>query len=244
MDAAASFSGGAIDRLGDRLRESSDASEEDLRILQELRRQFDAAMEGARLRIVESIPDARPTTRLKTIQTLIGKLRREPAMKLSRVQDVAGMRLVSDMSLEQQDVLGSRLSELFGGARVVDRRANPSFGYRALHLVVRSEGRLVEIQVRTRLQDRWAQIVERMADHWGRGIRYGELPEKPTARVSRYTRAEVVDLARRMSPLIEQCERNVGVQGNRIQLSSDRFCLSVAELLSMFARLRINPEEK
>ncbi|GGI66943.1 hypothetical protein GCM10010116_62080 [Microbispora rosea subsp. aerata] len=41
------------------------------------------------------------------------------------------------------------------------------------------DGIPVEIQVRTELQDVWAQILERLADQWGRGIRYGDAPENP-----------------------------------------------------------------
>src|SRR2546426_4554058 len=40
----------------------------------------------------------------------------------------------------------------------------------------RTRGQRVEIQVRTERQNRWAQIVERLADKWGRQIRYGGDP--------------------------------------------------------------------
>jgi hypothetical protein len=48
-----------------------------------------------------------------------------------------------------------------------------------VHLVVRIDEMPVEIQIRTELQDTWAQIVERLGDRWGRGIRYGQDPENP-----------------------------------------------------------------
>jgi ppGpp synthetase/RelA/SpoT-type nucleotidyltranferase len=164
-------------------------------------------------------------------------------MNLSQVQDIAGMRLVQAMTLEEQDQLVDRLLAIFPGAKIIDRRTRPSFGYRAVHVVPKVDGRHIEVRVRTALQDRWAQMVERMADHWGRGIRYGQEPDRPAARVSGYTRSAVVELARRMSPLIEQCEMSSGVHGNRIQLSGDRFCVEVSELLSLFARLRVSSEE-
>jgi hypothetical protein len=62
----------------------------------------------------------------------------------------------------------------------VDRRATPSHGYRAVHVVVRVDDCLCEIQVRTRGQHVWAEVVERLADHWGRQIRYGGDPDDPT----------------------------------------------------------------
>jgi hypothetical protein len=37
----------------------------------------------------------------------------------------------------------------------------------------------VEVQVRTPLQDLWAQITERLGDAWGRGLRYGAPIDNP-----------------------------------------------------------------
>lgn len=50
-------------------------------------------------------------------------------------------------------------------------------GYRAVHVIVSIGGRFVEIQIRTLGQDLWANVFERIADIFGRGIRYGEPPE-------------------------------------------------------------------
>lgn len=41
-------------------------------------------------------------------------------------------------------------------------------------MIVFPDGIPVEIQVRTYLQNEWAQFVERLADSWGRGLRYGQ----------------------------------------------------------------------
>jgi hypothetical protein len=68
---------------------------------------------------------------------------------------------------------------VFRGARSVDRRTEPSHGYRAVHVIVKLQGRLVELQVRTRLQDSWAQAMERLADRLGRDIRYGAQAKDP-----------------------------------------------------------------
>lgn len=208
-------------------------------MLQQLRREFDDALAHARGQVVRTLPGVSPTSRLKTVQTLVGKLRREATMNLGQVQDVAGMRIVQDMTVEEQDRLAAQVLELFPGAKLIDRRAKPSFGYRAVHIVAKVDGRLVEIQLRTQLQDRWAQIVERMADHWGRNIRYGAEPDDADAAVGRYSRSEVVGMARRLSPLIEQCERAPGVEGRRILLSNDVFCRSVADTMSLFGRLDV-----
>lgn len=233
------LSGAAINKLGDRLRLTDTLSDEDLVALQQLRREYDEALAWTRHRIIEAIPEVRPTSRLKTVQTLVGKLRRETTMNLSQVQDIAGLRIVTDMTLAEQDSMADRLVDLLPSAKLVDRRVRPSFGYRAVHIVTKVDNRLVEIQLRTLLQDRWAQIVERLADHWGRQIRYGQGPDNPSSRVGRYTRVEIVEMGRRLSPLIAECEKAPGRHGHRIHLSNDAFCFGVTDLLALFAKLDI-----
>ena len=98
------------------------------------------------------------------------------------MQDLAGSRIVV-RDLAAQDAATEKIKEFYiaqgCGCRVVDRREDPRFGYKAVHLIVRIDEIPVEIQVRTELQDTWAQIVERLGDRWGRGIRYGQDPENP-----------------------------------------------------------------
>jgi ppGpp synthetase/RelA/SpoT-type nucleotidyltranferase len=131
------------------------------------------------------------TSRLKTRDTLVDKLRRQRT-RLSTVQDIAGLRVVADMSLQEQDAMRTRIESLFPGCAVQDRRVAPSFGYRAVHVIALQDGYRVEIQVRTYLQDLWAQVIERLADAWGRGIRYGEGPEDLEAVEGGLTRAVIV----------------------------------------------------
>jgi ppGpp synthetase/RelA/SpoT-type nucleotidyltranferase len=235
------FSSRAVDHLGDRLRSAETIEPEDLAVLQELRRQFDTALASAQERITALLPDARPTSRLKTVQTLVAKLKRQRTMNLSQVQDVAGLRIVKDMDLAEQDEMGADIAALFDKSRIVDRRATPSFGYRALHVVVWIDGRLVEVQLRTSLQDRWAQIVERLADYWGRQIRYGDPPDQQRLAVGPLTRQKVVQLAYRLSPLIAQCEQATRTSegARRLALSSDRYCGAVDRALAQLGRLDV-----
>lgn len=230
----------AIDRLGDRLRQSEVIAPTDLEMLQQLRYDFDAAMAAVQSRLTDLVPDSRPTSRLKTVQTLVGKLRQLETMNLSQVQDVAGVRIVRDMTLVEQDGLVGRIVAAFDGTKTFDRRAKPSFGYRAVHVVAKVDGRLVEIQVRTQLQDRWAQILERLADHWGRHIRYGEAPIEPWTRVGPMDRAVVVDLARRLSPLIASCEESEARVGGRLNVPNDTFRRTVTASLAGLAKLDVS----
>lgn len=50
-------------------------------------------------------------------------------------------------------------------------------GYRAVHVIAKVDNIPVEVQFRTELQDLWAQVFERLADGWGRQIRYGGEPD-------------------------------------------------------------------
>lgn len=53
------------------------------------------------------------TYRAKTTTTTIDKLRRQPTLSLSSIQDLAGIRLVGPFTLEQQDELARVISDLF-----------------------------------------------------------------------------------------------------------------------------------
>lgn len=205
-------------------------SSTDVQVLQDIRRGYDVALELVEQSIALGVPGIRVTTRLKTIQTLIEKLRRHPTMNLWQVQDIAGARVVHDMSLSDQDDLVARVAGLFEGAKIVDRRptAKASHGYRAVHVIASIDSRLVEIQVRTALQDRWAQIVERLGDTWGRQIRYGGMPSDPSAPVGRLTRARVVQQVGTISRFLEACERSPAISCAAAELA-------LADLASVMA---------
>ncbi|NLE78018.1 MAG: hypothetical protein GX610_00275, partial [Rhodococcus sp.] len=84
---------------------------------------------------------------------------------------------------------------------------DPRFGYRAVHLEVSVFGVQAEIQVRTGLQHLWAESMERLADRFGRGLRYGD--RSVLDNLDAGLRAEVVDLLQileRMSEQVNQFE--------------------------------------
>ncbi len=150
-----------IDKLGERLK-SAQPSDSDLQELDEYRRSFGEPYET----VVSAIRDrleleatGRPA---KTIPSVREKLRRE-SIRLTQIQDIAGCRLVVPGIAEQNNVV-ARLCDLFPNARVIDRRAAPSHGYRAVHVIPTIEGKHVEIQVRTTMQHRWAEVSEKCFD--------------------------------------------------------------------------------
>lgn len=118
------------------------------------------------------------SSRGKTIDTLIQKLRRPPLIPLDQVQDLAGVRVDADMTLSQQTAFAHELAAHYEVEERCHRdlRENPHSGYRAYHLWLRLPAGRAEIQIRTEGQSAWANTYERMGDTFGRGIRYDEAP--------------------------------------------------------------------
>ncbi len=103
-------------------------------------------------------------------------------MRLSQMQDLAGARIVVRDRLAQDKavrIIGEDCAASGRTCKVMDRRERPSHGYRAVHIIMMWDQIPIEVQIRTELQDTWAQMTERVADRWGRGIRYGEDPDSP-----------------------------------------------------------------
>ncbi|MDQ1639860.1 MAG: pyrophosphokinae [Pyrinomonadaceae bacterium] len=165
------FSRSQIDRLGDRLRKDA-YSDEDLRLLDSYRRAFAEASEHVVKEIRNRLglePTARPA---KSKTSIADKLRRE-SIRLSQIQDIAGCRLTVEDIFTQDEVVG-QLKALFEDCTVVDRREHSSHGYRAVHIIIPYSGKLIEVQVRTQLQHRWAELSEKLSDVIDPSIKYGE----------------------------------------------------------------------
>ncbi|HKV34943.1 MAG TPA: RelA/SpoT domain-containing protein [Pyrinomonadaceae bacterium] len=159
-----------IDRLGDRLRKGN-IVDDDLRLLDEYRRSFTEAYEfvvGSIRQQLALEPTGRPA---KSTTSISEKLRRE-SIRLTQIQDIAGCRLVVPEIADQESVKAS-IVEIFSGCIVIDRREKPSHGYRAVHVIATTEGKSVEIQLRTALQQAWAELSEKLADVVDPAIKYG-----------------------------------------------------------------------
>ena len=159
-----------VDQLGNRLRKGT-TTEGDFHQLDAYRRSFADAYEE----VIAAIRDAtqlEPTGRpAKSTTSIVEKLRRE-TIRLSQMQDIAGCRLVVP-NLVAQDQVVERLKSALPNAVVVDRRKEPSFGYRAVHIIATARNKLIEIQVRTELQHLWAQLSEKLSDVLDRALKYG-----------------------------------------------------------------------
>lgn len=159
-----------LDRLGDRLKKGA-ISEDDLRLLDQYRRSFSDAYEV----VVETLrkelalePTGRPA---KSTISISDKLCRE-SIRLTQIQDIAGCRLIVP-DIAAQESLIQALKSVFERTIIIDRREKPSHGYRAVHAVVNSGNKIIEIQVRTSVQQLWAELSEKFSDVEDPAIKYG-----------------------------------------------------------------------
>jgi ppGpp synthetase/RelA/SpoT-type nucleotidyltranferase len=204
------LSGNQLKNLTTRLREGRETPD-DLHALADVRLYYKEVLDRAHHDVEElcgGLPHAQPLTpRVKTIKTTLEKLARQPHLKsIAQIRDFAGMRVVVHGTRADQDELAERIAELFAddtrSAKLIDRRAEPKSGYRAVHLEVRRDGILIEIQIRTEPQHRWAELFERTADKLGRSLRYDE----PTSSLSAVA-TTFVQALRQAADFIDQVER-------------------------------------
>jgi hypothetical protein len=222
------LSGNQLKKLGDRLAAKDRATAADHALLAEVASAYQVVLNGVEERL-RSL-GRQVTARVKTTGTLIDKLRRETGIKLPSIHDFAGARIVVEGGLIEQDqVIDRILAEFSDSSRAPikkDRRENPSYGYRAMHVIVFMDGVPVEIQVRTELQNSWAQLTERLGDTWGRGLRYGEGPDEPDAPSGmgthdELTRAQLIERLGHVSVLVARVEVTYAkVQGISYQIAN------------------------
>ena len=122
--------------------------------------------------------------RLKTREAIVAKLARDRASQLTTMQDIAGCRaVVADIggAMAVIGALEDVSADVFEVVRSVDHLDAPKpSGYRAHHLILKERelGLLVEVQIRTELQHRWADLVEHVGDRSGQRLKHGEGSER------------------------------------------------------------------
>lgn len=213
-----------IDKLGERLRQG-EPSAEDLRLLDEYRLSFGEPFATVIKAISQQLqlePTGRPA---KTTQSIVDKLQRE-SIRLTQVQDIAGCRVVLARVLDQDRAVAS-LCEIFPSARISDRRANPSHGYRAVHVIVHISGKAIEIQVRTDLQHLWAEFSEKLSDVFDPSIKYGGGDE---------------DMRKTLNAVSKAVEENETIQ-QKIDALGERIDTLDTERAALLAQDRIQLEE-
>ena len=159
-----------IDRLGDRMRKGS-ISEADIKMLNDYRRSFGDAYEEV-IKTLKNNLNLRPAGRpAKSTGSIIEKLHRE-TIRLSQVQDIAGCRIILK-DIEEQDFTTELIKNIFPSMIVIDRRTKPSYGYRAVHAIIKINEKPIEVQIRTLIQHKWAELSEKLSDKINPLIKYG-----------------------------------------------------------------------
>jgi putative GTP pyrophosphokinase len=164
-----------IDELGDRIR-AHEPTAEDLTLLDQWRLTFAPSLREITERLHAKVLAFFTVRAAKSTDSIVAKLRRQPTLRLSQMQDIAGLRFVVPRWYHQEERI-ELLSAVLDVQHVDDRRNRPDHGYRAVHLIARSLNRPVEVQVRTELQHKWAEVCERTADLLGPSVKYGGGPD-------------------------------------------------------------------
>jgi ppGpp synthetase/RelA/SpoT-type nucleotidyltranferase len=233
-----------LKKLTQRLRDGTETPE-DLHALADVRLYYRQVLERAHAVVASLCADTQHVEpmapRVKTLKTTMEKLHRQPELhSLAQIRDLAGLRVVvHGTRLDQDDVvaqIGAALADDGRPPKQIDRRADPRSGYRAVHLEVRRVGILIEVQVRTSLQHRWAELFERTADRLGRGLRYDE-PRHLTPDAARFVgalgfAAEQIDA---VETLVALTGPDVPEQVNRMRAEIERFLELSADYLEQLS---------
>lgn len=163
------FSNTEIDKLGIKIREQSKEQKlETLNKLQEFRTSHKNSLSEIfhiLLKIKNSVDKKSIVTyRIKRFESIIGKLRRYQKMKLSRMWDIGGCRVIFDNNKDVYD-FKEKVSSVLKIRKEYDYIKNPQKdGYKSLHLFVESpienDSRVIEIQLRNQQDHNWATLVE------------------------------------------------------------------------------------
>ncbi len=166
------FTDDEIDDLGERLRRGIEqTAPSDRATYRSYQRSLTSLRQSLEEELRDLAPDAEIGSRTKRLETVVAKLQRRPELALSRVTDLAGCRIIVSGSAVQRAIV-ARLLAIYDVQQVDDKSDNPKFGYRAIHLDIRYQGQLMEIQVQTRNQHRW-QLVSEQAAGYDISIKYG-----------------------------------------------------------------------
>ncbi|MCK5884662.1 MAG: hypothetical protein KAG61_13310 [Bacteriovoracaceae bacterium] len=170
-----------IDQIGELLKKQKSLSGLELSELLEWRNSFSAPLDyyanklRAKLSDKSIIAIAR---RLKRIESIKIKLKRFKTMRLSTLQDVAGLRVIFD----SQNALTKAYIDLRGLStkhtlkRVDDYHNAPKEdGYRGIHLIYQTtDSNQIEIQLRTELEHIWSTAVESYGELQSTSFKTGE----------------------------------------------------------------------
>jgi ppGpp synthetase/RelA/SpoT-type nucleotidyltranferase len=127
-----------VDRLGEQIKAAAIAEQNiDVEGLEAYRLSFREATELVELTLRNKGLTEFTQRPAKSTPSIIAKLIRQPHARLSQIQDIAGLRFIATDLAKQQWML-ENVQHLFERHKVIDRRLNPSSGYRAVHVVAQT----------------------------------------------------------------------------------------------------------
>lgn len=224
-----SLSSNQIDKIGEILREHNSGTEYNQAVisLNTWRKNhgdvmdyiYDNACDLVKtLRIVNPIV----TERLKRLATILDKLKRFDKMRLSRMRDIGGVRIVTE-DMEDMYSVENKILEWNGlVGNEIDYIKNPrTSGYRGKHFVFKKDNMFIELQLRTQLQHVWATSVETMDTFLGTSMKSGKDPSYWT------------EFFRLVSKLFE-CSELENTQLNSVKITDD--------LVGLMDQYRIEPK--
>lgn len=105
--------------------------------------------------------------RLKRKPQIIRKLNRL-SVRLTQLQDIGGCRIVVPTN-KDVDTLLNFLKTKLDIQKTTDYReeGRDDTGYRAVHIILKKDGLLLELQIRSRIQHYWAESIERISVIYG-----------------------------------------------------------------------------
>ena len=134
-----------------------------------------------RKKAFEIDPSSVVARRLKRTPSILSKLKREKGMKLDRMEDIGGCRIVVS---SKKQVYETRDAIVNGRTRNILRRERDYIrtpkdsGYRGIHLVYRYNGQkdqyskhAIELQIRSKVQHSWATAVEVVGTFTAQGLK-------------------------------------------------------------------------
>jgi len=172
-----------------------------------------------RKKAFERDPDAVVARRLKRTPSILAKLKREAGMKLDRMEDIGGIRIITK---DTKSVFAITKAIKGGRTRNILRRErdyinNPkNSGYRGIHLVYTYNGSKpgfpchnIELQIRTKAQHAWATTVEVVGAFTNQGLKASS------------GSAEWIEFFKLASHVFSDSEMNLHLYEESIQRRSD-----------------------
>lgn len=160
-----------VNKLGKELRQKIKAEERPsldlLEKLQDYRTSFKHDISAVFEKISDIAKNARKDSitsfRIKRIESILSKIKRQPTMSLGNMGDIAGCRIL----LYSEDSLKKVINGLKNNYIIISVNdyllENKNDGYRGYHIYIESpinKDKIIEIQIRTIKSHKWASMVE------------------------------------------------------------------------------------